>query len=407
MSRVLIQRVTKWQTALVSTDALSSPRVRAHNLGLILRSVRDHGTIHRARLAADLGLTRTSVTRLVGDLVEAGVLVNEAAQPTAGRGRPATPVRFNGDTWALLGMEARVDHTEVILTTLEGEPLASEVFGFDLPVAPDDFVARLVDVGSRLVDAEARKLLAIGLAIPARFNVGFETVARSDRFGWGEVDLIRRLRAGFGWPVPIAMRDISRAAALANARQPEMVRHKRILHFQLGMGLGMALTAGVELDESLPPVWGAIEHAPLGDEDVVCPCGRRGCVDASIGFARFRELTASVAQGSVIGPTGIADHMSHVAEARQCGDPTVAHAIQRLTRLLAHVLGTVSCIVVPDAITLGGYPLLLGDEFIESLKAQLSEELARPPLLLQSPLGDRAPLAGTVMLALDAYVGAL
>ena len=391
----------------MTTDALSSPRVRSHNLGLIVRSVRDHGAIHRAQLAADLGLTRTSVTRLVGDLVDSGILVNEAPRSKPGRGRPATPVRFNPRTWALLGIDARVDHTEVMLTDLEGVPLASEVFGFDLPVAPEDFVARVVDVGEELVAAQGRRLLAVGVGLPARFSVGFERVARSDRFGWGEVDLIRRLQGRFGWDVPVGMRDISRAAALANARQPEMSTYTRILHLQLGMGLGMALTAGQELDESLPPVWGAIEHAPLGDQDVVCECGRRGCVDASIGFSRFRELTASVAQGTVVGPTGIAEHMANVVDALGQDDRSVAEAVNRLTRLLAHVLGTVSAIVAPDALTLGGYPLLLGRDFMEALKAQLTEELPGPPPLLESPLGDGASLKGSAMLALDAYVESL
>ncbi len=391
----------------MTTDALSSPRVRSHNLGLILRSVRDHGSIHRARIASDLGLTRTSVTRLVGDLVTEGILVNEAALPAPGRGRPATPLRFNGDTFALLGMDARVDHTEVMLTNLAGEPLASEIFSFDLPVAPDDFVARVVEVGERLVDAAGRRLLAVGVALPARFNEGFATVARSDRFGWGEVDLIRRLRDGFAWEVPMAMRDISRAAALANARQPEMAEHERILHFQLGMGLGMALTAGRELDESLPPIWGAIEHAPLGDETVLCQCGRHGCVDASIGFRRFEELTASLAHGTAVGPTGIADHMQRVSAALTAGDPEASAAVDHLTRILAHVLATVGCIVVPEAVTLGGYPLLLGAGFFEGLRLRMLEELADPPMLLQSPLGDQASRRGTVMMALDAYIDAL
>lgn len=391
----------------MTTDALSSPRVRSHNLGLIVRSVRDHGSIHRARLAADLGLTRTSVTRLVGDLVDSGILVNEAPLSTPGRGRPATPVRLNPGTWALLGIDARVDHTEVVLTDLEGAPLASEVFGFDLPVTPEDFVDRVVAVGERLVAAEGRRLLAVGVGLPARFSVGFERVARSDRFGWGEVDLIRRVQDRFGWEVPVGMRDISRAAALANARQPEMSSYARILHLQLGMGLGMALTAGQELDESLPPVWGAIEHAPLGDPEVLCECGRRGCVDASIGFSRFRELTASVARGTVVGPTGIAEHMASVVDALEREDSSVAHAVDRLTRLMAHVLGTVSCIVAPDAVTLGGYPLLLGQDFIEALSARLAAELPGPLPLLQSPLGDGASLKGSAMLAIDAYVESL
>ena len=107
------------------------------------------------------------------------------------------------------------------------------------------------------------------------------------------------------------------------------------------------------------------------------------------------------------GPKGIADHMERVTAALESGDPAVASAVDRLTALLAHVLGTVGCIVAPEAVSLGGYPLLLGGGFLENLRLRMHEEFADPPPVLQSPRGDLASSRGTVMMALDAYIDSL
>lgn len=392
---------------LMTADGFSSPRVRSHNLALTLRAVRDHGTIHRALLAHELGLTRTSVTRLVNELLADGILMEDATRSEGGRGRPATPLRFNDQSWSLLGIEARVDHTDVVLTTLSGRELASDTFSFKLPVTPREFARRVTDAGNQMLKESTRGLLAVGVALPARFSEGFQAVLQSSGFGWGEVDIVHLLRQDLGRDTPVSMRDVSRAAALANARHPDLADYGRILHFQLGMGLGMALTAGSELNDSLPTSWGAIEHSSLGDPAVLCSCGRRGCVDASIGFARFQELTPSITGGIAVGPNTIEDHTRAVVAAAANGDVDARAAIDRLAALLANVLATVSSIVMPEAITIGGYPLLLGPEFLQSFSERLAHESPIPVPLLQSPHGDHASRRGTAMLALDAYVDSI
>lgn len=391
---------------LMTADGFSNPRVRSHNLGLILRAVRDHGAIHRAGLAAELGVTRTSVTRLVSELLADGILVEDPSVSGA-RGRPATPLRYGEERWALLGVEARADHTDVVLTTPSGGELASEAFTFELPIAPESFTRRIMSVGMQMVEASGRHLLGVGIALPARFSEGFSSVVQSARFGWGEVDLLDLVRQELGYDIPIAMRDISRAAALANARHPELARYGRILHFQVGMGLGMALTVGQELNDSLPTSWGAIEHSPLGDPTVICNCGRHGCVDASIGFARFQQLTASIVGDLPPSPRTLEDHTRAVAAAAEGGDRQAQAVIDHLKGLLVDILAIVSSIVMPEAITLGGYPLLLGSTFVEEFSGRFAVQSPTPVPVVQSPYGDEASRRGTAMLALDAYVDSI
>ena len=87
------------------------------NLGLVLRRLRDHGPRSRATLATELGLTRTAVSTLVGDLAERG-LVRTGDLERGAVGRPGTSVELDGHAVAGLGAEVNVNHVSTMALDL-------------------------------------------------------------------------------------------------------------------------------------------------------------------------------------------------------------------------------------------------------------------------------------------------
>src|SRR3954470_12211441 len=90
----------------LSADQLT---LRRTNLGLVLRRLRDHGPRSRATLATELGLTRTAVSSLVGELTDRG-LVRPGGVQRGSVGRPGTTVELDGSSVAGLGAEINVNH---------------------------------------------------------------------------------------------------------------------------------------------------------------------------------------------------------------------------------------------------------------------------------------------------------
>ena len=86
------------------------------NLGLVLRRLRDHGPRSRARLASELGLTRSSVSALVADLEDRG-LVRSAGIERGGMGRPGTAVELDGRAICGIGAEINVNHVAATPST--------------------------------------------------------------------------------------------------------------------------------------------------------------------------------------------------------------------------------------------------------------------------------------------------
>ncbi|NHB85022.1 MarR family transcriptional regulator [Tessaracoccus sp. HDW20] len=75
---------------------MTQSSVRAANLALVLSRIPGGtGTISRADIAAEVGMTRSTVSRLVDDLIT-GRLVHEGETTPGARGRPAVPLSLQG-----------------------------------------------------------------------------------------------------------------------------------------------------------------------------------------------------------------------------------------------------------------------------------------------------------------------
>ncbi len=93
--------------------------VRRHNLGLVLEQIATGHGRSRAQLAHATGLTRTTVSALVDELV-ATRLVSELAPDRGSRGRPAAPLVLNPNGPAGLGIEINVDYISACVVDLTG-----------------------------------------------------------------------------------------------------------------------------------------------------------------------------------------------------------------------------------------------------------------------------------------------
>ena len=97
--------------------------VRGRNLGRALRTLRHAGPVSRARLADATGLTRATVSSLVAELNERG-LVRDGAVARGAVGRPGQYVEVTGKVCGL-GVEINVDYLAVHALDLAGHDVTT------------------------------------------------------------------------------------------------------------------------------------------------------------------------------------------------------------------------------------------------------------------------------------------
>src|SRR5436190_1458252 len=202
------------------SGSLSS--LRELNRGRVIESLRDLGVASRAELARATGLSPATVSTLVGELVEAGIVV-DAPEHTGRRshgGRPPALIALDPSGGAALGIDFGKRHLAVAVAALNHEILAER-----WRKMPDDYDART------------------GTALPVHVDNDANLGALAE-FHWG---------AGRG--------------------------ASTLVYLKLATGIGAGLVIGGRLFHGAGGTAGEIGHTTIDEAGPICRCGNRGCLE--------------------------------------------------------------------------------------------------------------------------------
>ncbi|UGT41407.1 ROK family transcriptional regulator [Nocardia yamanashiensis] len=218
--------MTAGESSVAPADAAA---VRRRNLGSVLRHVADHGPCARTEIAASTGLAHGSVTALVADLMDRGLLREDAAQRSGTRGRPGRPVRLNPARALTLAVQISADHLRVRAADLAGTTRWDAAEPLRAPIAPGDMADAIAALLGRAVAAtvepaepmrqQSRIVRPVGPDSGARTGSA-DPVAGSAPDGSARV--ARRTTAGAGGADAAAVPESDAAEAVSGA--PVVVR---------------------------------------------------------------------------------------------------------------------------------------------------------------------------------------
>lgn len=160
--------------------------VRQHNLSALLRMIHQAGTISRSQLTSTTGLNRSTISDLVTELQDLG-LVYESEASAAGVGRPSLQVSAS-DQVVAFSVNSDIDAVNVGVVSLSGEVLAKRRQTTNQPTAE-----KAASIAAKLI-AELRadlkpgtKIAGVGVAVPGQVRVSDGVVRLAPHLGWVEV----------------------------------------------------------------------------------------------------------------------------------------------------------------------------------------------------------------------------
>ena len=282
-----------WPSA--STGGADQGTVRRTNLSLLLRSLRDDGPRSRARLAADLGLNKATVSSLVTELIDRG-LVREGNAERGFVGRPGTTVEIDGRGAFGIGAEINVHHVSALAMNLAGETISERRSPIDTHrLSTDEVVDRLVSlIAHTLADLAGLDAVPVAIEVGVAGLVDHDsgTVSVAPNLGWKGIELASMLRDRLGDPdhlVGVANEANLAAVAESTPGDPER-RDILVVHGEVGIG------GGIVADGRLFPgrlgYAGEFGHMVVDRGGRRCGCGRSGCWETVIGVRRLLEMAA-------------------------------------------------------------------------------------------------------------------
>ncbi|UOZ06588.1 ROK family transcriptional regulator [Amycolatopsis sp. WQ 127309] len=363
------------------TQAVRHDSMRARNLEVVLGAVSRGGPLTRAALAELTGLTKSTVSKLVGDLVDAGLLAETGPARAGERGRPGVDVVLSGARIASLGLEINVDYLAVRVLDLTGAVrFAARRDRDNRGSRPKRVLAELQALAEEAI-TEARRLgldLA-GAVLAVSGPVGAGVLFSAPNLGWQDVRAADLLRL----PVPVELDNEANLAALGELWYGDGERDFLYVSGEVGIGAGLVVNG--ELFAGSRGLAGELGHVVVTPGGPDCRCGGNGCLETYAG------QEALLAAGNT--PT-----LAALLAALDRGDRVALDACTAAGRALGVALTSAVNLLDLDRIVLGGvftqlYPWL-AEPVAGVLATRLGGLRGAPPVLTASRLGGDAATLG-------------
>jgi len=360
-------------------------QLREHNRRLVLRMLYQGEVNTRAALAAVTGLTKPTISSLVGELIDDGLVVEEGlGRSTGSGGKRPTLLAFNPRARHVIGVAVGSRTVSAVLSDLAGVTSAVHLVALRATGAAAvlDAVEAVVAALRPQLDAP---LLAVGVAVPGRVRPGDGAVRHSATLALTDAPLAAPLAKRLG--VPVHVGNFAELCALG----------------QYGYGLvdgdpvGTLVT--MTLDEDLE--LGVVMHpsgAHFGSE-LAGPMVEELDLGASALRQRAAELTrglpGSALNGGDLGYLG-------VRRAVAAGDESARTLQAELAAGLARPLAWVVAVLQPGIVSLAGGVTDLGERFLAQLRHEAEKLLGQGALAdvqLSMAYSSRLGAMGAVALA--------
>lgn len=266
---------------------MQSTHLREHNLSAVLRALQAAGEpTSRAGLASLTRLTKPTVSKLVEELIGAG-LISEGDPISAGAGRPMVPLRPASGTLLAIGLEIAADHVSCLGVDLTGEALTQRT-DYGRAASAEEAIDRAAALVAE-VRTENADLPVVGVvaAVPGRISPDGGHVLSAPNLDWSDVPIVEGLRArlapGAG---PVSAQNDNRLSVLTEIdRRPG----ESFLYVRGSTGVGGAVVLEGSVLEGTHGWAGELGHTVVEPGGLTCRCGRRGCLEAYISFHALVE----------------------------------------------------------------------------------------------------------------------
>ena len=370
--------------------------LREGNRARLVDELRRAGTASRADLARATGLSRSTVSSLVADLQERGV-VSERGDDRSRTGRPGVLLALDPSAGTALGVDFGHSHLRVAVADLSSTVLAERLEALDVDHRADealDRAAALVDDVLADAGVSRERVLGTGMGLPGPIDRRTGLVGSSVILpDWAGVHAANEMSARLG--LPVAVDNDANLGALGEVALGAGRGLDDVIYVKMASGIGAGLLLGGRLHHGATGVAGELGHVQVRADGALCRCGNRGCLET---IAASGPLLESMRGAH--GPLTVHELLDLVA-ARELGARRV---VEDAGRAVGSALADLCNHLNPEAIIVGGELAAAGEPLLAGIREAI-ERRAQPAAaaavrVMGGVLGERAELLGALALVI-------
>lgn len=282
LQKIIVKRID-----LKNTNVARSNTVRDINRRIILNYIRENAPISRSDIAKKTALQRSTVSLIVQELKDLG-LINEIHGESSG-GRPPILLKLKTLKPVALGIAVMTDKTTIVTGDLSGRIIDREEFSthqhFNVTFS------KIVECSKKLIKKNRGSIEGIGISLPGvvDFNRGIAFFV--PHFKWKDLPIAEDLENELG--LPVKADNDANALALAElwfGQQLEINENRDFIIILVQEGIGTGIVVDGQVYQGKNGTAGELGHMTIGQgAPVTCATGSRECWEA---FASDRAVLA-------------------------------------------------------------------------------------------------------------------
>jgi predicted NBD/HSP70 family sugar kinase len=251
-------------------------QTKQHNRDLVLRTIFANESTSRAEVARVTNLTRTTVSDVVNNLLEEG-LVEEVGRGESIGGKTPILLSIVADSRYLIGLNLAQDKFIGAIVNLRGE--IKEMV--EVPVHDEDgknaldLVYQIID---QLIKKRIKPIVGIGVGAPGLVNTREGVVVNAVNLDWQDLPLGQLLEKKY--KIPVSILNDSQATAIGEFVYGGEHKHdENLIVVNVKHGIGSGILVNGQLFQGDGGGAGEIGHVVVQENGELCRCGKHGCLE--------------------------------------------------------------------------------------------------------------------------------
>ncbi len=381
----------------------------------IIRILVVGGNYSIADLSKEMNVSIPTITKLIGELINEGFVLDFGKQGTNGGRRPNV-YGLNPDAGYFAGVDINKDSISLGVINFKGEITeytGKREFVLENTFQSLDSLCSIINGFIEKLSVPKDKILAVGVNLSGRVNS--ESGYSYSFYFLGEKPLSMLIEERIDCPVYIE--NDSRAMTYGEFMTGEESHVKNMLFINASWGLGLGIIVDGKLFYGKSGFSGEYGHFPFFDNEIICRCGKRGCLETGAsGSAVHRMFTEQMKEGRVSMlsnkfNSGEEITLDDIMEALQKEDVLAIEIMECVGNELGKAISGLINLFNPELIVLGGTLAAAKEYILLPIKSAINKFslilVSKDTKLRLSRLGDKCGVTGACMLVRSKTLGLL
>lgn len=381
----------------------------------ILAYFANEGNTTLADLSKELNISIPKINELVLDLISDG-LVKDYGKSDSSIGRKPNLYGLHSNSAFFIGVEVKKNYVNIGLMDFQKNFIKTEVkVPFRLNNTQQSLLSLCSIINTFIKKAAVPKSKILGIGINLTGRINHQSGYSYSYFNFNETPLNKVIEEKVG--LHTYLENDSRAMAYAEFHMGIVRDEKDVLFINIDQGIGMGIMTNGRLYYGKSGFSGEFGHIPMFENEIICHCGKKGCLETEASGNSLRQQFISRLQN---GETSILSekfpdpsiiHLEDIIQAALHDDTLAIELIASVGEKLGKGIASLINIFNPELVILGGVLSTTGDYLFLPVKSAINKyslTLVNSDTQLKiSKLGDKAGISGACLLVRNRVLGLL